>query len=345
MGKIPQNLLNDELSQYLSEKGLKLISQGKVRNTFFVNPDCLLVVATDRISAFDFVFNALIPKKGEVLTAMSHFWFNKVLPNFDNHLIRARSKPKFNAAYDLKGAALSQLPTERSLVVENMGEKLYPFEMIYRHHIGGSVFKDYQKTGMAGGHQLTPGLPKWSKLAKPIFTPSTKEEVDHDVNVNADYFFAEMKKKGLEVESLRAADMLATAYNEAYSYAQERGILILDTKFEIAGLKIVDEILTPDSSRFAVAEDWEKAMAEGRDPHFFDKQLVRDWAAKVETPFDVVGVNKLSPKNPDHVAYVHGLRIPEEIVQETTKRYLQIFERLTGLSLREYQKKEMGVWF
>jgi len=343
MKKIPENLINDKLSQYLLEKGLNRVSQGKVRNTWFLNPKCLLMVATNRISAFDFVFNALIPKKGEVLTAMTHFWATKVLSDFNHHLIPAMSRPEFNAAYDLKGISLSQLPIERCLVVDNMGAKLYPFEMIYRHHIGGSVFKDYQKTGMAAGHRLTPGLPKWSKLLHPIFTPSTKEEVDHDVNVNADYFFSEMNKKRLGAEPLEVVDMLVSAYNKAYGYAQERGILILDTKFEVAGKKIVDEILTPDSSRFAVSEDWGKAMAEGRDPHFYDKQLVRDYVAKIETPFNVVGVNKLDPKNPDHVDFVHGLKIPDEIIGETTKRYLQIFERLTGTSLREYQKKEMGV--
>jgi len=173
MAKIPVNFQNDSLSEYLQENGLKRISQGKVRDTYYLDEDRLLVVASDRISVFDFVLNASIPKKGEVLTALTHFWLTKILP-FENHLISSRwKKDGFteNAAADLKEDGLFRLPLERCLVVRNLTGKMYPFEMIYRHHIGGSVFKQYQKTGIAGGHQLPLGLPKWSKLNTPIFTP------------------------------------------------------------------------------------------------------------------------------------------------------------------------------
>jgi phosphoribosylaminoimidazole-succinocarboxamide synthase len=354
MEKIPTNFRNDSLSEYLQKNGLRRISQGKVRDTYYLDEDWLLVVASDRISVFDFVLNASIPKKGEVLTALTHFWLTKVLLGFNNHLIEAGFRPynfkgsKYpNAAYDLKGDLLD-LPIERCLVVRNLTGKMYPFEMIYRHHIGGSVFKKYQKTGIAGGHQLPLGLLKWSKLDSPIFTPSTKEDVGHDVNVDANYFFAEMEKAGLTVEALEMVKMLTDAYAIAYKYAEERGILILDTKFEVAGGIIADEIITPDSSRFALKKDWEQALEEGRDPQFYDKQPVRDVMAKVATPFfddknqPITGINNLDPENEEHVAFVHTLEIPEEVITGTTERYLKIFEMITGQSLGDYQKNELG---
>lgn len=349
MAQIPKQLKSDKLSSYLSGTGLQRVSQGKVRDTWGLS-DSLLTVATDRISIFDFVLNALIPKKGEVLTALTHFWLTKVLYEFNHHLVESVTHPEFNDAWDLREDFLHNLPLERCLAVEDMTGKLYPFEMIFRHHIGGSIFKSYQKTGIVGGQQLPPNLPKWSKLDRPIFTPSTKEDVGHDVNVDADYFYSEMAKKSLGVAARQSVYMLELAYATAYAYAQTKGILILDTKFEVAsGPKIVDEVLTPDSSRFVLKEDWEKAMAEGREPAFMDKQPVRDWGETVETPFkdengqSIVGIKKLNPKKPEHVAFVHSLKIPEEIIFDTTTRYLTIFGMLTEQSLLDYQKNEMGV--
>ncbi|MFA4942815.1 MAG: phosphoribosylaminoimidazolesuccinocarboxamide synthase [Patescibacteria group bacterium] len=328
----------------MSSCGLTRVSQGKVRDTWRLNLDRLLVVATDRISIFDFVLNALITKKGEVLTALTHFWLTKVLGDkFSHHLVASKIDERFNAAYGLKAGRLPNLPIERCLVVKDLTGLIYIFEMIFRLFIGGSVFKKYQETSMAGGHLLPPNLPKWSKLDKPIFTPSTKEDVGHDVNVDVDYFFAEMTKTKSRAEIEAVVENLAKAYLKAYEYAESRGVLILDTKFEVAGMEIVDEILTPDSSRFALAEDWKKAMAEGRDPYFYDKQIVRDWGSKVETPFGVVGINKLNPANPEHVSFVHSLELPDEISQETTRRYLTIFKLITSCSLEDYQREEMGV--
>lgn len=343
MAKIPINLQTDELTKYLSEQGFELLHQGKVRNTWRINAEQLLVIATDRISIFDFVLNALIPKKGEVLTALTHFWLTTVLKNFEHHLLESEIDQTLNRAYDLK-KKLPGLPLERSLIVKNMTDKIWPFEMIYRHHIGGSVFKKYQKTGMAGGHQLPPNLPKWSKLDKPIFTPSTKEDIGHDINVDADYFYTEMQKMAHKNNTLlEVVKNLADAYTIAYNYAEERGILILDTKFETADLTIIDEILTPDSSRFGLKKDWGKAMTEGRDPYFYDKQNVRNWGSEIETPFGKIGINNLQPENPEHVKFVHSLKIPDEIIKQTTSNYLKIFEMLTGFSLIEYQKEKMKV--
>lgn len=283
-----------------------------------------------------------IPKKGEVLTALTHFWLTEALENINHHLWSSDITPNLNWAHDLK-KHIPDLPLERSLVVKDMSKFVWPFEMIYRHHIGGSVFKKYQETGTAGGHKLPPGLAKWSKLEKPIFTPSTKEEIGNDINVDANFFHDEMSKKGKSAEALQIVEDLTEIYAQAYSYAEKKGILILDTKIEVAGLMIIDEILTPDSSRFGLKEDWEKAMTEGRDPYFYDKQIVRDWGMGIPTPFGVTGINKLKPENQLHVEFVHTIKLPEDIISETTRRYLAIFEMLVGCDLQEYQKTKMKI--
>jgi len=350
MEKVPKNLQNDALADYLKNMGLERIHQGKVRDTWRFDKNQLLVVATDRISIFDFVLPALVPCKGEVLTALTHFWLTDILEGIRNHLIESEESYIHNAAYDLKHECFTELPLERCLVVQDLGQKLYPFEMIFRHHIGGSVYKDYLATGMAGGQQLTPNLPQWSKLFDPIFTPSTKEEVGHDINVDAAYYYAEMEKLGKKEESEDIVDTLIRAYKTIYSYAEQRGVLILDTKFEVAGETIVDEFGTPDSSRFALKEDWVMAMKEGRNPHFYDKQPVRDWGMQVPTPFkdkktgqEITGINKLDPKDPAHVAFVHSLTVPEEIINGTTDRYLKIFKMITEQELLDYQTENLGI--
>jgi len=336
------------LSTRLQAGGITRTSSGKVRDTYYLNDDRLLVVATDRISIFDFVLNALVPQKGEVLTALTHFWLTEVLYNFKHHLIKS-DQSEYNAAHDLQGGPFTDLPLERCLVVKNLSGCVWPFEMIYRHHIGGSIYKKYLETGMAGGQVITPNLPQWSKLDKPIFTPSTKEDVGHDVNVDADYFFRHMEEGGVRYAH-EVANMLAEAYAIAYAYAEQKGILILDTKFETAAGIIIDEIITPDSSRFVLKEDWEDAMEKRRSPDFHDKQPVRDLFMKVMTPFlnkkdgsPITGINNLDPENNEHVTFVHGLEVPEEIISGTTKRYLDIFERITGRALADYQRNAMGV--
>lgn len=346
MTKLPKGC-NYYWHHLLTEIGLTCISRGKVRDTYRLNDQELLVIASDRISIFDFVLKNSIPKKGEVLTALTHFWLTKVLSEFQHHLVAG------NTALNLKQKH-GFLPLERCLVVKDFSNCLFPFEMIYRHHIGGSVYASYEETGIAAGLHLPKNLPKWSKLAEPIFTPSTKEEVGHDINVDGAYFLAEMGKKHLGYEAQKAIDELRRAYQIAYAYAEKKGILILDTKFEVASLPafspqpfIVDEILTPDSSRFALKVDWAKAMREKRDPSFLDKEPVRDWGRKIETPFKdengnkIIGINKLKPENDEHVKFVHSLEIPLEIVSETANRYLKIFKLVTGYYLADYQKKRI----
>lgn len=346
MKKVPLIVEDHALNNLLREYGFERIHQGKVRDTHQIDEDGdeFLLFASDRISIFDFVLPVLVPQKGEVLTALTHFWFSTILSEYDNHLIQSEAHPTANAAFDLK-ISRRDLPIERCLLVKNLKTQLWPWEMIYRHHIGGSVYGKYLKTGKAGGHDLPPNLPKWSKLEKPIFTPSTKEEVGHDINVDADFFFQQMENFGGEEK--KVVEMLAEAYSKAYAYAEKRGILILDTKFEVASKTIVDEILTPDSSRFVLKEDWEKVMREGGELDFYDKQPVREWGSSVVTPFEnerglIVGINKLDPENEEHLTFVHSLKVPKKIISTTTERYLKIFEALTGFTLEKYQREKMG---
>lgn len=347
MSKVPKNLQNDSVSEYLQKNHFARIHQGKVRDTYYIDEERLLLVASDRLSIFDFVLNVLVQYKGSVLTALTHFWLTEILFPFKHHLVSSICSHKVNAAYDLKKIdGLTELPIGRCLVVKNMEGKVSPYEMIFRHHIGGSVFKKYQATGKAGGHILPLGLPKWSKLEKPIFTPSTKEEVGHDVNVDADYYFAEMEKFGVGEMAHEVVALLGEAYSIAYAYAEKRGILILDTKMEVAGAMIVDEFITPDSSRFGEKSDWEKAMEEGRDPQFYDKEPVRNWGRTIETPFfknekQIIGINNLDPENPEHVLFVHSLQVPDDVIKNTSDRYLKIFEMITGVDLFHYQVEAM----
>lgn len=355
MQKVPINLQDDDLSRYLAKMGLVRISQGKVRDTWSLEKllghnDYLLVVATDRISIFDYVLNALIPKKGEVLTALTHFWLN-MLSGFENHLIPSELESGYNFAYDLAEDFLFDLPIERCLVVKNLTGKMYPAEMIFRAHIGGSVYPEYQKTGIVAGQQLPIGLPKWSKLEEPIFTPSTKEEFGNDINKDVDYFYSVMESLNLKAEAEEVVLMLKEIYGIVYKYAEDRGILILDSKFEVAGKILADEILTPDSSRFTIIEDWEKSMEEGRDPSFYDKQPIRDWGATVPTPFSdgkgglITGLNKLKSENPEYLKYIEfaqKVEVPEAVISAASKRYTTIFEMITGDTLEYYQVEKMG---
>ena len=339
MAKIPPKIRDLALMTSLMKF---LIHQGKVRDSYIISK-LLLLVASDRISIFDFVLAAIVPKKGEVLTALTHFWLTSVLKNFPNHLVSLGDDPHKNYVLKLR-EAYPDIDPRRCLVARQA--EIPEWEMIYRAHIGGSIYNKYLETGKAGGQSLPLGLPKWSRLTRPIFTPSTKAKEGHDINKDAEDYFAAMGERGK-----RANEMFLSAYTLAYAHAKARGILILDTKFE--GLDVIaDEVITPDSSRFTTVEDWKKAMAEGRDPVFFDKQPVRDWGATVVTPFfykkdkkghkkgeRVIGLNNLDPKDEEHIAFVHGLEVPEDIILLTTERYLMIFKMLTGMSLEDYQER------
>lgn len=338
------------LKQILLGLGFKLIHQGKVRDTWYIPfpgyENYLLIVATDGISIFDFVFSQAIPRKGEALTALTHFSLTKILPDIKNHLVSSDYFTGANKAYDLRKDFVPQLPIERCLVVKNYSGQVLNFEMIHRDRVGGSPYPDYLKTGIFCGYKIEPNLPQWSKLSDKLFTPSTKEEVGHDVNVTAEYFFNATGDIGR-----KAAQITGECYERVFKHYENVGIELIDTKLEVAvvgnEIIIVDETFTCDSSRFGKKEDVEAAVKEKRDPIFYDKQLVREWGKKVETPFGAIGINNITKTSnkiilPEHINFVHSLTIPPEIVAETTKRYLQVCEWAFGKPLDEYQR-EMGV--
>lgn len=338
MGAIlPPQVAESYASKYLLGRRLERIHQGKVRDTYKFpgREDLLLVVATDRVSIFDFVLPTLIPQKGEVLTALTHFWLTEVLTDVPNHLATSQG---LNMVHLLRND-YGGIPLERCLVVHK--QKILPFELIFRHHLGGSVYKKYLETEIVAGQQLAVGLPKWTRLHEPLFTPSTKEEATHDVNISVQEFLTAVGDVGPS-----AALTCSIAYQQAYEYAREKGLLILDTKFEVGvdgEVVIADEVLTPDSSRFTTEEDWLAAMQEGRDPVFYNKQVMRDWGSTVETPWGTGLNNKnLSPSNPEHLAFIYSIQVPEEVITQTRQRYLDVFSRLTdGMTLTEYQSQYM----
>ncbi len=285
--------------------GLPLMYRGKVRDVYQINERQLLLVATDRISAFDCVFPNSIPQKGAVLTALSVFWFKKLNDLTKNHLITA----DFNEMPE-EVRRFEELRGRSTLVKKTT---VFPVECIVRGYLEGSGWKDYQATGEICGHRLPPNLRQCEKLPDLIFTPATKAETGHDENITeAD--FAEIvgaknagKLKGISLK----------IYREAADYALRRGIIIADTKFEfgfdeMSNILLIDEILTPDSSRFWSANDY----APGKSQSSFDKQFVReyletlDWDKKPPAPI-----------------------LPEEIVTATTARYLEAFQILTGKKL------------
>ena len=285
---------------------LTLLKRGKVRDVYQVDEDSLLIVATDRVSAFDCVIPTPIERKGEVLTALSKFWFAKIGHIVPHHLISTNIEemPAIvqNHANELRG---------RSMLVRKTD--VFPVECVVRGYITGSGWKDYKKTGEVCGHKLPSGLRESEQLAQPIFTPATKAETGHDENISETQM-AEIV--GPEVTA-QLRDVSLNLYKQAASYARERGIIIADTKFEFGRdserqILLIDEVLTPDSSRFWPADGYEV----GRGQASFDKQYVRDYLETLEW-------NKQPP----------APELPPEIAKATTARYLEAYQLLTGESL------------
>ncbi len=284
---------------------VKLLRRGKVRDVYAVDGDTLLIVATDRISAFDVVLPNAIPEKGRVLTALTLFWLDLIRDIVPNHLITADvaryPAPLRRYAAELEG---------RSMLVRRA--EVVPFECVARGYLAGSGWKEYQKTGAVCGIPLPAGLREAEKLPRPIFTPATKAEAGHDINVSE----AEMAKSVGAEPTARLKQLTLAVYTRAADYAATRGIIIADTKFEFgrAGGEIilVDEVLTPDSSRFWPASEY----APGMSPPSFDKQYVRDY-------LETLTWNKQPPAPP----------LPPEVVRRTTEKYLEAYRLLTGKSL------------
>ena len=275
--------------------------QGKVRDVYDLG-DRLLLVATDRISAFDCVMPNGIPDKGRILTGLSLFWFDFLKSRVANHLLSTADKDLAALAPD-QAAMLSG----RSMIVRKA--KVVPVECVVRGYVAGSGWKDYQKTGSVCGTKLPAGLKQCGKLARPIFTPTTKADSGHDLPMS----FAEVEAAVGKPRAAQLRELSLGVYSAARDYALRRGIIIADTKFEwglVDGtLILVDEVLTPDSSRFWPADEY----AEGRDQASFDKQFVRNY-------LETLDWNKTPP----------APALPPEIVQKTRTRYVEAYERLTG---------------
>ncbi len=298
---------------------LPLISKGKVRDIYAIDDEKLLIVTTDRLSAFDVILPDPIPRKGEVLQAVANFWFDKLGHVVPNQLtgIDPETVVAENEREQVRG---------RAVVVKRL--KPLPIEAVVRGYVIGSGWKDYQQTGAICGIALPAGLKMAAKLPSPIFTPATKAEVgDHDENVsyeqaaaNCDTTLAEaLKGTGKTGAQLcaEARDAAISLYEEAAVYAATRGIIIADTKFEFgidaAGtLHLIDEALTPDSSRFWPADGYR----EGISPPSFDKQYVRDY-------LETLDWNKTAP----------GPKLPAHVIEHTAAKYREAYERLTGRKL------------
>jgi phosphoribosylaminoimidazole-succinocarboxamide synthase len=297
------NSINETILQ-LELPGVKKLKSGKVREVFDLG-DRLLFVATDRLSAFDVIMPNGIPRKGEVLTQISYFWFAQTESFQPNHLLARANDP---LPKSLQPFAI-QL-ARRSMIVKKA--KPLAIECVVRGYLAGSGWKEYQKSQTVCGIKLPPGLKESSELPEPIFTPATKAETGHDENIP----FAEAAKTvGADIaEEARAKSL--KIYNSARDYARKRGIIIADTKFEFGlfdgKLILIDEVLTPDSSRFWPADQY----APGKGQPSFDKQFVRDY-------LETLDWNKTPP----------GPVLPPEVVAKTTAKYLEAYEKLTGKRL------------
>ncbi len=282
-----------------------LIHRGKVRDVYEIDDQRLLLVATDRISAFDCIMPNQVPKKGEVLTQLSAFWFEEFSEIAENHLITTVNDEMPDGVRDnceLKG---------RTTLVKKT--KVFPVECVVRGYLEGSGWKDYQATGEICGHKLPNGLRQCEKLPEPIFTPATKAVSGHDENIDEKHFSEIVGESTAAILKARTLEI----YKAVSKYAISKGIIIADTKLEFGldsdgNILLIDEVLTPDSSRFWSAETYEPGKAQVS----FDKQFVREY-------LETLDWNKQPP----------APELPTEIVEATTSRYLEAYKRLTGKEL------------
>ena len=288
----------------LNLPGIKRVRSGKVREVFDLG-DSFLLVASDRISAFDVIMPNGIPRKGEVLTQISHFWFEKFSALVPNHLLAKSDDPLPKNLQPFADKLVG-----RSMIVKKA--KPLAIECIVRGYLSGSGWKEYKKSQTVCGIQLPAGLTESSELPEPIFTPSTKAEASHDENIS---FEEACKIVGSDLAA-QARDLSLMIYQAGRDYARQRGIIIADTKFEFGlfegKLILIDEVLTPDSSRFWPADQY----APGRGQPSFDKQFVRDY-------LETLAWNKTPP----------APRLPDDVVGRTRDKYVEAYERLTSKTL------------
>lgn len=284
---------------------LKLFAKGKVRDIYEVG-NYLLLVSTDRLSAFDVIMAQGIPYKGMVLTKISEFWFDLTKDIIPNHLITTNVEE-----YPAECKEYADILSNRSMLVKKA--KVVPIECIVRGYVSGSGWKDYKSTGAISGITLPKGLMESEKFSEPIFTPSTKAEIgEHDENISAEEAMQIVAKDTFKA----VKEATIKIYKRASDYALTRGIIIADTKFEFGKVNdeiiLVDEVLTPDSSRFWPLDKYEK----GRGQESYDKQFVRDYLLSIN-------FNKQPPPPP----------LPDDIIKATSEKYLDIYKKLTGESL------------
>ena len=289
-----------------------LLHRGKVRDTYQIDADLLLMVTTDRISAFDVVLPTGIPEKGRILNKMSGFWFDKTKHLIPNHLVALADDPDVAGKFS-DSELMRNLPAQvaRQAMIVKKAERI-DIECVVRGYITGSAWSEYQKQGTVSGQRMPSGMVEGDAFPEPLFTPTTKAEQGHDENMTAD-----------EVIAIAGADLARqleevtkTVYRFGHDYARERGIVLADTKLEFGLLHgeliLIDELFTPDSSRF-----WDMdGFNPGRSQPSFDKQIVRDWL--IEQGWD------REPPAPE---------LPPDIVARTSERYLEAYRRLTGAGL------------
>ncbi|MCX8029554.1 MAG: phosphoribosylaminoimidazolesuccinocarboxamide synthase [Brevinematales bacterium] len=292
--------INDYNIFYFSDfDGMKLVKRGKVRDIYEVG-DYLLIVSTDRISAFDVILPTPIPYKGMILNMLSYFWFRKFDKVIPNHVVSIIPEE-----YPSVCKPYAEMLKYRSMLVKKM--KVYQIECIIRGYLAGSGYEEYTKTGSICGIELPKGLKISSKLPKPIFTPSTKSDIGHDININIE---EARKIVGDIIDDIQSKSL--EIFKIASNYLESKGIILCDTKFEFGfdnqnKIVLVDEVLTPDSSRF-----WNKdTYQEGKHQESYDKQFVRDY-------LKTLNWNKTYP----------APILPKNIVEETLKRYYEIFRRI-----------------
>jgi phosphoribosylaminoimidazole-succinocarboxamide synthase len=287
-----------------SIKSLPRLGKGKVRDIYAVGNDKMLIVTSDRLSAFDVVLPDPIPDKGRVLTEMANFWFQRLGHIVPNHLTGVSPE-------SVVPQSEKEQVSGRAIVVKKL--KPLPIEAVVRGYLIGSGWKDYQKTGKVCGIELPRGLQQAEQLPQPIFTPATKAETGHDENIS----FAEVEKLIGPALASKVRDVSIRLYKEAADYAAQRGIIIADTKFEFglddkSQLVLIDEVLTADSSRFWPADSYKVGIS----PPSYDKQYVRDY-------LETLDWNKTPP----------APKLPAEVIRKTSEKYREALQRLTGRTL------------
>ena len=286
-------------------RDLELFASGKVRDVYQIGSDHLLFIATDRISAFDYVLATGIPHKGQVLTQISLFWFDFLKELVPNHLVTANV-----GQYPAEVRKYTDQLRGRSMLVQRA--EMFPVECVVRGYLSGSGWKEYNASGSVCGIKLPAGLRESEQLPEPIFTPATKATTGHDENIS----FEHMSQLVDPEDARMLRDLSLAIYKKAADYARQKGIIIADTKFEFgrtaAGITLADEVLTPDSSRFWPADKYEPGMSQ----QSFDKQYVRDYLEEIRW-------NKQPP----------APALPTEVARKTSEKYVQAYRQLTGREL------------